>query len=153
MISAEKDETALTNVKTRTLLILLLYCISGSLLTLVNKLAIVAFPFPNMLLVLQNGVTVILLIMSFVHASTVIPPLSIAILKVWIPVVLLFVTMLISSLFALVYVSVPTVIVIRNLSTLSVAVPGILSLEHCHRLPVGGHTVWYALWCSVLCHT
>ena len=122
MITAEKDETGNTKVKTRTLLTLLLYCISGSLLTLVNKLAIVAFPFPNMLLVLQNGATVILLVMSFVHASTVIPPLSMAILKVWIPVVLLFVTMLISSLFALVYVSVPTVIVIRNLSTLSVAV-------------------------------
>ena len=122
MISPDKEEAVVTKVKTRTLLTLLLYCISGSLLTLVNKLAIVAFPFPNMLLVLQNGVAVILLVMSFVQTSTVIPPLSTAIVKVWIPVVLLFVTMLISSLLALVYVSVPTVIVIRNLSTLSVAV-------------------------------
>ena len=122
MIGPDKEETILTNVKSRTFLTLLLYCISGSLLTLVNKLAIVAFPFPNMLLILQNGVTVILLMISFVYASKAIPALSIPILKVWIPVVLLFVSMLISSLLALVYVSVPTVIVIRNLSTLSVAV-------------------------------
>ena len=47
MISPDKEEAVVTKVKTRTLLTLLLYCISGSLLTLVNKLAIVAFPFPN----------------------------------------------------------------------------------------------------------
>ena len=125
MIDTRGDKNRTENVTPKTILTLLLYCISGSLLTLVNKLAIVAFPFPNLLLVLQNGVTVLLLIINFyffAHASQKIPSMNITMLKIWIPVVLLFVTMLTSSLFALVYVSVPTVIVIRNLSTLSVAV-------------------------------
>jgi GDP-mannose transporter len=78
-----------------------------------------------MLLFLQNGVTVILLLINyyfFPSGSESFPKINYEILKIWIPVVLLFVTMLCSSLFALIYVSVPTLIVIRNLSTLSVAV-------------------------------
>ncbi|CAF3424411.1 unnamed protein product [Rotaria socialis] len=50
------------------------------------------------------------------------PELNLNIVKLWIPLVLLFVTMLMSSLLALMYVSVPTLIVIRNLTTLCVAI-------------------------------
>ena len=121
MITEGSSETA----STKTVVTLVIYCISGSLLTLVNKLAITVFPLTNLLLVLQNGVTVALLLFNF-HFCPLspepMPSLTAAIVRVWIPVVLLFVMMLTSSLFALIYVSVPTVIVIRNLSTLSVAV-------------------------------
>jgi len=125
MTDQDKDETTTKNLNTKTIVTLLVYFLSGTLLILVNKLSIIVFPFANMLLVLQNGVTVILLLINFYLfpvESQSIPSLNIAILKMWTPLVLLFVTMLISSLFALKYVSVPTVIVIRNLSTLSVAV-------------------------------
>ncbi|CAF4299524.1 unnamed protein product, partial [Adineta steineri] len=125
MNDQDTDQSTSENVKTKTILTLLLYCISGSLLTILNKLAIVEFPFINLLLVLQNGVTVILLLVNFYFCpltSERLPPLNFTVLKIWTPVVLLFVTMLTSSLFALKYVSVPTVIVIRNLSTISVAI-------------------------------
>ncbi|CAF0916976.1 unnamed protein product [Adineta steineri] len=125
MNDQDTDQSTTGNVKTKTILTLLLYCISGSLLTILNKLAIIAFPFINLLLVLQNGVTVILLLVNFYFCPLTLerlPPLNFTVLKIWIPVVLLFVMMLTSSLFALKYVSVPTVIVIRNLSTVSVAI-------------------------------
>ncbi|CAF1472050.1 unnamed protein product [Adineta steineri] len=125
MNDQDTNQSTNENIKTKTILTLLLYCISGSLLTILNKLAIVAFPFINLLLVLQNGVTVILLLVNFYFyplTSERLPPLNFTVLKIWTPVVLLFVTMLTSSLFALKYVSVPTVIVIRNLSTISVAI-------------------------------
>jgi len=116
-------ETIDTEQKTsKTIYTLIIYCFSGSLLTVVNKLALVIFPFTNVLLLLQNGVTVILLIINYYFGAKSLPPITIEIIKLWIPVVSLFVIMLLSSLLALMYVSVPTVIVIRNLSTLSVAV-------------------------------
>lgn len=125
MMDHDENETTSKSINIKIVLTLLLYCVSGTLLTLVNKLAIVAFPFTNILLVLQNGATVLLLLIHFYFSppiSETWPTLSLDIFKIWIPVVLLFVTMLTSSLFALLYVSVPTLIVIRNLSTLSVAV-------------------------------
>ena len=125
MVNQNVDNIAVTNDKTKTLLVLLMYCISGSLLTLVNKLAIIVFPFTNMLLVLQNAVTVILLLLTyrfFPSALESLPTINVHVLKVWLPAVFLFVTMLTSSLFALMHISVPTLIVIRNLSTLVVAV-------------------------------
>lgn len=41
---------------------ILVYCASGMALTLVNKLAIGVFSYPNVLLVLQNGVTTLLVL-------------------------------------------------------------------------------------------
>ena len=125
MKNEDTIETKSETTSTKTVLTLVVYCISGSLLTIVNKLAIAAFPFTNMLLVLQNGTTVVLLLLNFYWcalSAESMPPLNRAIIQMWLPVVFLFVLMLMSSLISLVYVSVPTVIVIRNLSTLSVAV-------------------------------
>jgi GDP-nucleotide sugar transporter len=104
---------------------LALYCFVGTALTLVNKRAIVSFPLPSALLVLQNGLTV-----ALVKALTIavpdrvggaLPPLSASILVDWLPLVLLFVGMLATSLLALLHVSAVTLIVTRNLCTLAVA--------------------------------
>lgn len=125
MMDGDQTETTSKYVNIKVAFTLVLYCVSGTLLTLVNKLAIIIFPYTNILLVFQNGVSVILLLVYFYFfplESKSLPPVNIDILKIWTPVVLLFVTMLTSSLFALLYVSVPTLIVIRNLSTLVVAV-------------------------------
>lgn len=100
------------------------YCISGTLLTLANKLAIVAFPVPNTLLVIQNGVTIVMLMGgSFLWPGMFqkMPVLTVQVVKAWLPLVLLFVAMLVSSLQALMSVSAVTLIVMRNLSTLCVA--------------------------------
>jgi drug/metabolite transporter (DMT)-like permease len=109
----------------KTTLVLILYCASGTLLTLVNKLAVMAFPFTNVLLVLQNGMAVVLLLLASQFCRRTfgsLPSLSLTILQLWIPLVLLFVMMLVSSLLALMYVSVPTVIVMRHLTALLVAI-------------------------------
>lgn len=103
---------------------LIVYCVSGTLLTLGNKLLVVRFPYANILLVLQNAMSVLLLIFFsrvFRRFFSSLPSLNLDVVKLWLPLVLLFVMMLSSSLVALMYVSVPTLIVIRNLITLVVA--------------------------------
>lgn len=108
----------------KTTLALVLYCVSGTLLTVVNKFAVVIFPYTNILLVLQNGIAVFLLALASHFCRPTfgsLPMLSLSILQLWIPLVLLFVMMLLSSLLALTYVSIPTVIVMRNLTTLVIA--------------------------------
>jgi drug/metabolite transporter (DMT)-like permease len=109
----------------RTLSALVVYCLSGTLLTLVNKVAISEFPLPVVLLVVQNGVTVILLYLLTIffpaYSAGKLQPLTVTLLCQWIPLVLLFIGMLLSSLFALQNTSAVTLIVLRNLTTLSVA--------------------------------
>ena len=130
-MTLDKEENAdidISNQNNKTILALLVYCASGTLLTLLNKLAIVICRSSNILLMMQNGVTVILLLLIsqfFPHTFKPMPSINVSILKLWLPLVLLFVVMLTSSLLSLLHVSIPTVIVMRNLSTLFVAM-----LEH-----------------------
>ena len=104
---------------------MLLYCVSGTLLTLVNKLAVLVLPLPHTLLLFQNGVTVALLLAISAAAPSAVggplPPLTAAVARDWLPLTLLFVGMLASSLLALQAVSAVTLIVVRNLGTLVVA--------------------------------
>ena len=111
--------------KTQMIITLLIYCVSGTLLTLINKLIVVSFPYTSMLLVVQNGMAVCLLLLASrfcQHTIGSLPLVSLTVLRLWVPLVFLFVIMLMSSLLALVYVSVPTLVVIRNLTTLLVAI-------------------------------
>jgi GDP-mannose transporter len=117
----------------KTVVILVIYCISGTLLTLVNKITIVTFPRTNSLLMFQNGMAVILLILvsrCMQQTTGSLPILSLTIAKLWLPLVFLFVIMLTSSLLALLYVSIPTVIVMRNLTALFVAILEYISLNN-----------------------
>ena len=104
---------------------LALYCVSDTLLTLANKLAVVALPAPHALLAFQNGVTVLLLLLlTHVVPDRVggaLPLLTTAAVRTWLPLTLLFVGMLASSLLALLQVSAVTLIVFRNLGTLVTA--------------------------------
>ena len=104
---------------------LFVYCASGTLLTLANKLAVLALPAPHALLVFQNGVTVLLLL-ALTHAvpehvGGPLPPLTWHALRTWLPLTLLFVGMLATSLLALLQVSAVTLIVFRNLGSLVTA--------------------------------
>lgn len=101
-----------------------LYCVSGTLLTLVNKAAILVFHFPNLLLVIQNSITIVLLLAgSLLMPDTfgVLPPLTTSVVTRWLPLTLMFVVMLVTSLLALRHVSAVTLVVMRNLTTLVVA--------------------------------
>jgi hypothetical protein len=107
------------------LTVTLIYCLSGTLLTLLNKLAILAFPFPNLLVVIQNLLAGILLSLGFRFFTFFgeSPSLfDVEIIRNWLPLVLLFAGMLVSSLLSLLHVSAVTLIVIRTLSTVGVGV-------------------------------
>jgi hypothetical protein len=60
-IAAASGKSASVDAAASTALVLVAYCVSGTALTLANKIAISAFPHPNMLLFIQNGVTLLLL--------------------------------------------------------------------------------------------
>jgi hypothetical protein len=107
---------------------LVLYCLTGTSLTILNKWAITALPAPNVLLLFQNGLTVLLVLVlsKIVPNRVIIPPLTFSVAKAWFPAVLLFVGTLEASLLALLYESATTLIVSRNLCTLVVA-----GLEYC----------------------
>lgn len=97
------------------------FCVSGTLLTIVNKIAVKLFPFTFMLLVIQNAVTVILLLLLPYCTTLALPALDITTFRRWFPLSCLFITMLFSSLEALKYVSATTFVVLRNLGTIVVA--------------------------------
>jgi GDP-mannose transporter len=104
--------------------ILVLYCVSGTLLTLANKLAVRVFPHPNAIATVQNAAAVVMLrCLACISPATVgaLPPLTWSVLGQWLPLTALFVGMLVSSLLALMHVSAVTLIVIRNLTSLTVA--------------------------------
>ena len=104
--------------------VLVLYCASGTLLTLANKLAVRVFPHPNAIAAFQNAATILMLRCLAVASPTTVgelPPLTRSVLRQWLPLTALFVGMLVSSLLALMHVSAVTLIVIRNLTSLTVA--------------------------------
>jgi hypothetical protein len=104
--------------------VLFLYCASGTALTLANKLAVKRFPYPNLILVIQNGMAVATLTLgSYTVPLTIgrMPRLSWPLVRLWVPLTATFSLMLVSSLLALQEVSAVTLIVIRNLTSLSVA--------------------------------
>lgn len=105
--------------------VLVLYCASGTLLTLANKLAVRMFPQPNAIAALQNAATILML-----HCLACAIPTTVGALPPPDPVGAgpvapadraLCRHMLVSSLLALMHVSAVTLIVIRNLTSLTVA--------------------------------
>lgn len=119
--------------------VLALYCASGTLLTLANKVAVRLVSYPNLIACLQNGVTVALLSAGAALAPAsfgAMPSLTRDTLRQWLPLTVLFVAMLVSSLLALMHVSAVTLIVIRNLTSLTVAALEVAVLGT--RVPLAG---------------
>jgi hypothetical protein len=104
---------------------ILSFCFLGMGLTFINKLCVLEFPYPNTLLVIQCVVAVVLLLVAeripALKGDIKVDPLKLNIVIRWIPLVILFIGLLASSLFALKYVTVSTLVVIRNGSSLLVA--------------------------------
>ena len=116
--------TATPASRARLVTVLFLYCASGTALTLANKLAVKLFPYPNLILVIQNGMAVATLALGSCTVPLTIgrmPRLSWPLVRLWVPLTVTFSLMLVSSLLALQEVSAVTLIVIRNVTSLSVA--------------------------------
>jgi nucleoside-diphosphate-sugar epimerase len=88
-----------------------LFSVASIAMIVLNKACVSGFPHPSILLILQNSAT--LLILSFVGERR--RSLESALIFQWLPCSLLFCVNLMSSLVSLVYISVPTFTVLRNL--------------------------------------
>lgn len=103
-------------------LVALAFCLSGSALTVLNKQVMGFFPAPNAVLWAQNTVTLLLLACGKSMLGFQIEPLQRKKAKRWFVLVLLFYAMLVSSMLALKSVTATTLIVQRNLGTVTIAV-------------------------------
>lgn len=109
--------------KIKTMAIVAFYCSCSISMFLVNKLAITDFNYPNTTLFFQTIVSVLLVIaMPLISPAYDVEDVNLEKSMKWFPVVFLFACMLISSMQALAYLNVQTIVVFRNLSTIAVAI-------------------------------
>jgi len=99
----------------------LAFCLSGSALTVLNKQIMGFLPAPNVVLFAQNAVTLALLELGKSAMNLQIETLNRHKARRWFPLVMLFYTMLASSMSALKFVTATTLIVQRNLGTVTIA--------------------------------
>ena len=105
-----------------TTFVALAFCLSGSALTVLNKQIMGFLPAPNAVLFAQNAVTLVLLAFGKSALKLQIEPLQRHKAQRWFPLVLFFYAMLASSMLALKFVTATTLIVQRNLGTVTIAV-------------------------------
>lgn len=106
-------------------LAIVVYCLSGNVLTVINKMLVMHFPFLFTILLIQCIGTVVFLKVGFRYFSHLIGTQPRYERDIFVKFSLLtfqFAMMLSTSMFALREVSVPTLIVMRNLATLITAV-------------------------------
>ena len=105
-----------------TAVVALAFCLSGSALTVLNKQIMGFLPAPNVVLFAQNAATLVLLVFGKSTLQLQIESLQRHKARRWFPLVILFYGMLASSMLALKFVTATTLIVQRNLGTVTIAV-------------------------------
>ena len=108
-----------------TFLPVLVFCLAGSSLTVLNKILVSnLFPFPSFLTFIQCFFTAasILLGKYALPSAFTVEDITVSKCRSWSSLVVLFLIMLVSSMLALQKVTVTTLIVARNLTTLTTAV-------------------------------
>ncbi|XP_031493596.1 GDP-mannose transporter GONST1-like isoform X2 [Nymphaea colorata] len=147
----DRERTAhlhvLGKVHNQALLSGIAYCISSCSMILVNKFVLSSYDFSGgiFLMVYQNLVSVI--IVSFLSFSGIIltEPLTWRLIKVWLPVNVIFVGMLITSIFSLKYINVAMVTILKNVTNVITAV-GEMYLFNKHH----DNKVWVALFFMII---
>ncbi|CAI9778279.1 unnamed protein product [Fraxinus pennsylvanica] len=125
----------------------LAYCISSCSMILVNKFVLSSYDFNAgiSLMLYQNFVSVIVVSsLSFLGIITT-EPLTWRLIKVWLPVNVIFVGMLITSMFSLKYINVAMVTVLKNVTNVMTAV-GEMYLFNKHH----DNRVWAALFLMII---
>ncbi|XP_074565397.1 GDP-mannose transporter GONST1-like isoform X2 [Curcuma longa] len=120
----------------------LAYCLSSCSMILVNKVVLSGYDFNAgiSLMLYQNFVSVVVVsvLTSFGVVST--EPLTWKLIKVWLPVNIIFVGMLVTSMFSLKYINVAMVTVLKNVTNVITAIgETYLFMKHHDR------KVWTAL--------
>ena len=112
------------------------YAFASVSMTLVNKGAVKAIPFPYFLCLIQNALTVVIalfvaLVLAPGHEKLGLKlQITKAVLITWMPALILFVLMLTSSMSAMKYLAVPSVLVFRALTPLATAAFAMCLLEN-----------------------
>ncbi|EXB40972.1 hypothetical protein L484_020706 [Morus notabilis] len=125
----------------------LAYCISSCSMILVNKFVLSSYDFNAgiSLMLYQNFISVILVsILSFLGLVST-EPLTWRLIKVWLPVNVIFVGMLVTSMFSLKYINVAMVTVLKNVTNVITAL-GEMYLFNKHH----DSRVWTALFLMII---
>ncbi|KAH9717567.1 GDP-mannose transporter GONST1 [Citrus sinensis] len=123
------------------------YCISSCSMILVNKFVLSGYNFDAgiSLMVYQNFISVITVtILSFLGVIST-EPLTWRLIKVWLPVNVIFVGMLITSMFSLKYINVAMVTVLKNVTNVITAVGEMYLFNKRHD-----NRVWAALFLMII---
>ncbi|KAK1310300.1 GDP-mannose transporter GONST1 [Acorus calamus] len=125
----------------------LAYCLSSCSMILVNKFVLSSYNFNAgiTLMLYQNFVSVIIvtILSSFSIIST--EPLTWRLIKVWLPVNVIFVGMLITSMFSLKYINVAMVTVLKNVTNVITAIGEMYLFSKQHE-----RKVWAALFLMII---
>ncbi|OEL15636.1 GDP-mannose transporter GONST1, partial [Dichanthelium oligosanthes] len=144
--SKERDSSLqllkLPKIQNQALLSGLAYCISSVSMILINKFILSGYGFnaPIFLMLYQNIVSVT--IVSTLSLSGVVPtePLTWNLIKVWLPVNIIFVGILIISMFSLKYINVAMLTILKNVANVLTASGETYFFKKQHGLQV-----WFAL--------
>ncbi|KAH9669000.1 GDP-mannose transporter GONST1 [Citrus sinensis] len=123
------------------------YCISSCSMILVNKFVLSGYNFDAgiSLMVYQNFISVVTVtILSFLGVIST-EPLTWRLIKVWLPVNVIFVGMLITSMFSLKYINVAMVTVLKNVTNVITAVGEMYLFNKRHD-----NRVWAALFLMII---
>ncbi|CAL1400012.1 unnamed protein product [Linum trigynum] len=134
-------------VHNQALLAGLAYCISSCSMILVNKFVLSSYNFSAgiSLMLYQNFISVIIVsTLSFLGIIST-EPLTWRLIKVWLPVNVIFVGMLITSMFSLKYINVAMVTVLKNVTNVITAVGEMYLFQKHHD-----NRVWVALFLMIV---
>ncbi|XP_021713865.1 GDP-mannose transporter GONST1-like isoform X1 [Chenopodium quinoa] len=147
----EKDKTLRTSrsikIPNPALLSGAAYCISSCSMILINKLVLSSYDFDAgiSLMLYQNFVSVLIVSTLSILGVVTTEPLTWKLIKVWIPVNIIFVGMLITSMFSLRYINVAMVTVLKNVTNVMTAVGEMYLFQKHHD-----NRVWAALFLMII---
>ncbi|KAM1135861.1 hypothetical protein ACFX13_034776 [Malus domestica] len=134
-------------IQNKALLSGLAYCLSSCSMILVNKFVLSSYNFDAgiSLMLYQNLVSVIIVsVLTFTGIIST-EPLTWRLVKVWLPVNVIFVGMLITSMFSLKYINVAMVTVLKNVTNVITAVGEMYLFQKHHD-----SRVWAALFLMII---
>ncbi|CAI0421520.1 unnamed protein product [Linum tenue] len=134
-------------VHNQALLAGLAYCISSCSMILVNKFVLSSYNFNAgiSLMLYQNLISVIIVTSLSLLGVISTEPLTWRLIKVWLPVNVIFVGMLITSMFSLKYINVAMVTVLKNVTNVITAVGEMYLFQKHHD-----NRVWVALFLMIV---
>ncbi|PRQ49346.1 GDP-mannose transporter GONST1 isoform X1 [Rosa rugosa] len=150
-LDKDRDKTPRSNkvvkIQNQALLSGLAYCISSCSMILVNKFVLSSYDFNAgiSLMLYQNLISVIIVSTLSLLGIISTEPLTWRLVKVWLPVNVIFVGMLITSMFSLKYINVAMVTVLKNVTNVITAVGEMYLFQKHHD-----SRVWTALFLMII---